>query len=128
MGHLNIARVYADWGHLDNEAHRLLTFMAHVSVDRHNPPVARLQSHHLLHALGRPAPHALDRLNAALTRLQYAGAIVQGLPPVRTLSAEWALTLDPTLTASAAGTYVNEHGKPCSHWYVHPRTEQEVAA
>lgn len=132
MGHRNTAKVFDVWAHLEGDAHRLLLYMAHVSLDRHDPPVALIAPRHvakLLHMPGRPdSPGNLARTARAMGALIDAGAVVRGRAAERLdLSAEFALTLDPETTAFADGLTYNDFGTLVSRWHVIPRAGRAAA-
>ncbi|MGD6980648.1 hypothetical protein [Citricoccus sp. CH26A] len=126
MGASNALLVSHYWKHLGHRDHRLLTFMALVSLDAGTPPVYfggwQVGARHLgLDPEANPdsAAEQFRRVTASLKR---AGAIVPNGAARHGNRAEYALTLDPNTTATPTITRSGT-GRPVTTWAVVHRTD-----
>lgn len=109
MGHRNVAAVFDDWSHLPHQPFRLLTYMAHVSLDERGEsgPARRFFQGRdaMAAALGFPVPEGAgdsdrarcyQRVKAALKVLTMAGVVRQVQTGRNGSNSRYELVLIPT--------------------------------
>lgn len=121
MGASNALLVSQYWKHLGHRDHRLLTFLALVSLDSGTPPFYfggwQAGARHLGLDPENNPDNAAEQFRRAMASLKRAGAIVPNGTARQGHRAEYALTLDPMTTASPTITR-NGAGRPVTAWSV----------
>ncbi|QCU78677.1 hypothetical protein E7744_11355 [Citricoccus sp. SGAir0253] len=123
--------VSANWKHLGHREHRLLTFMALVSLDTDRPPIYfggwQAGAEHLgLDPVVNP-DSAAESFRQAISKLKRAGAVVPNGVARQGNRAEYALALNPALTAVPTITR-NGTGRPVTTWSVVHRQDPRLHA
>jgi hypothetical protein len=126
MGASNALLVSHYWKHLGHRDHRLLTYMALISLDAGTPPVYfggwQDGARHLgLNPDANP-DNAAEQFRRVTASLKRAGAIVPNGAARQGNRAEYALTLDPMTTAVPTITR-NGNARPATAWSVVHRTD-----
>ncbi|WP_298043129.1 hypothetical protein [uncultured Citricoccus sp.] len=113
--------VSANWKHLGHREHRLLTFMALVSLDTGRPPVYfggwQAGAEHLGLDPEVNPDSAAESFRQAISKLKRAGAVVPNGIARQGNRAEYALALNPALTVVPTITR-NGTGRPVTTWSV----------
>lgn len=126
MGYSNASRAFEQWSHLGHRDGRLLAYMALCSDDRDEVPVYWGGWAKAAAVLGvdpfEQQDNAKEVFRRAIAALRKAGAIVSSGHAGPNQRAEYALTLDPAMTAEASITQT-ENGRKVFHWTTAPRPE-----
>jgi hypothetical protein len=126
MGVTNALLVSTYWKHLGHREHRLLTYMALISLDAGTPPVYfggwQAAAEHLgLDPEVKP-DSAAESFRQAMSKLKRAGAVVPNGVARQGNRAEYALTLNPVMTAVPTITRSGT-SRPVTTWAVVHRTD-----
>lgn len=126
MGYSNANRAFEDWSHLGHRDGRLLAYMALCTDDRDAVPVYWGGWAKAAAALGVDpvfnTANAKKIFQQSIAKLRKAGAVVSSGHAGPGQRAEYAITLDPEMTAQAE-IEPSENGRKVIHWTAVPRPE-----
>lgn len=126
MGYSNANRAFENWSHLGHRDARLLAYMALCTDDRDEVPVywggwAKAASVLGVDPLAQTS-NAKEVFRRSIAALRKAGAIVSSGHAGPGYRAEYAITLDPAMTAQADVAQTG-NGRKVIHWTLVPRAE-----